>query len=72
MRDYDYDFPENTNYVMYGEMMFLRRCPTCMRFVKADNTLPYFENVLTEEKRFEPNATCKKCGRVEMDFLGYI
>lgn len=39
-------------------------CPHCGRFVKADKQVKPNSN--------EPNATCKKCGRVEMPFEGYF
>ena len=40
----------------------------CGRFVKADKAVRMSESGL----RSGPNATCKKCGRVEMLFEGFI
>ena len=59
--------------VAYGEKVFARVCPICSRFVKADEELTFMHNEFTEEDRFDkPNATCKRDGRVQMDFLGYF
>lgn len=59
---------ENTPIVAYGEVdgsypVFFRVCPKCGRFVKPDDASKYGEYLGKE-----PNATCKKCGRVQMDF----
>ena len=40
----------------------------CGRFVKADRTVRLSDAGLMPG----PNATCKKCGRVEMLFEGFI
>lgn len=58
-------------FIVYGEedATFIRRCSRCNRFVKADKTI--FTNEETGLKP-GPNATCRKCGRVEMIFLGFI
>ena len=40
----------------------------CGRFVKADETVRVSDAGLAPS----PNATCKKCGRVEMLFEGFI
>lgn len=66
MPDYTY---ENTRRVKYGSGQFVPVCPNCGRYVKADETM--MENGL-EELNLEPNATCKKCGRVLMPFEGYL
>jgi hypothetical protein len=60
-------------YVQYGPgecgATFVRRCSKCFRFVKADDSIKYSEdNGLNPE----PNATCKKCGRTTMDFVGFL
>lgn len=48
---------------------FSRQCPSCGRFIKPDESVTLdWEG---QPKKNEPNATCKKCGRVEMDFCGY-
>ena len=52
-----------------GGATFIRRCSKCCRFVKADDVI--FVNDETG-LRPGPNATCKICGRVEMDFQGFI
>ncbi len=52
-----------------GGATFARVCPVCGCFVKADETI--FVNGLEGIKK-QPNATCSKCGRVEMPFAGYI
>jgi len=50
--------------IVYGEgATFTRVCPNCGRFVKADD--------MSAAHPEEPNATCKKCGRVEMNFIGF-
>ena len=66
----DYIWPELRR-IVYGEdgATFVPVCAQCGRFVKADKEV-YF-NGLGELKR-QPNATCARCGRVEMVFEGYI
>ena len=64
---------ENTPMQYYGDigpevLAFVRLCPNCGRFVNTDdevriNGLDHFIH--------EPNATCAKCGRVEMIFAGW-
>lgn len=55
----------------YGDegACFVPVCEKCGRFVKADGTVSF--NGLGELKDC-PNATCKKCGRTQMIFEGYI
>jgi len=63
---------EGTRRVCYGEdeACFVPVCSKCGRFVKADETIRiYGEGTVKEE---EPNATCKKCGRVPMLFEGFL
>lgn len=51
-----------------GDLVFLPVCPMCGRFVKADGS------VLVNGKgelMLQPNATCSRCGRVEMPYEGY-
>lgn len=56
-------------YIQYEDgLLFLRTCPVCGRFVKADETVHV--NGFGELAK-EPNATCSKDGRVEMPFQGY-
>ena len=55
--------------VVYREgATFVPVCAKCGRFVKADRTVRMSESGL----RPGPNATCKRCGRVEMLFEGFI
>ena len=62
---------EKVRRVVYGEgATFIPVCPKCGRFVKADESIRVKGmdgNVVSE-----PNATCKKDGRVEMPFEGWI
>ncbi|MBO5969212.1 MAG: hypothetical protein J6S14_12025 [Clostridia bacterium] len=62
------DYGEKTPTVGYGPVdgdycVFYMVCPKCGRFVKADDSSKYGEYL-----HDEPNATCKKCGRVQMPF----
>ena len=52
----------------YGDAVFIRRCSKCNRFVRADKEIWIGEETI----RPGPNATCKKCGRTEMDFQGFF
>ena len=66
---------ENTPIVTYGPWngdeyaMFERRCPKCGRLVKAVAGMSLFP--LREKKEPPANATCSRCGRVRMTFLGW-
>ena len=52
--------------IVYGDgMQFIRVCPTCGRFVKADEVT--YSNEMGEYKE---NATCKRHGRVKMPLEG--
>jgi hypothetical protein len=66
--DYTY---ENTRRIVYGDdgATFIPVCPCCGRYVKSDTTV--LANGEGEVKH-QPNATCSKCGRVEMPFEGYV
>jgi len=61
---------EETRRLVYGDegATFIPVCETCGRFVRADDTVLF--NGLGEIIK-QPNATCSKCGRVEMLFEGY-
>jgi len=51
----------------HGLASFSRACPRCGRMVKADEAV-------TVDGAGQPrgdNATCAKCGRVAMPFVGY-
>ena len=52
-----------------GGAAFERKCPHCGQFVKADETV-YFNQA--EGIADQPNADCKKCGRVIMPFVGWF
>ena len=58
---------ENFRRVAYDSWQFIPVCPQCGRFVKADDHI--LINGLGEYSD-KPNATCKKCGRVEMPCEG--
>ncbi len=60
---------EGLNRLVYGDegATFVPVCETCGRFIKADPEI--LINEINGPK--EPNATCKKCGRVAMIFEGY-
>jgi ribosomal protein S27AE len=53
----------------HGTVSFVRCCPHCGRFVKADETI--LVNGLGEISEMS-NATCGKCGRVTMESEGYL
>lgn len=62
----DFEF-SNEPWLQYeGEdgATFVRRCEKCYRFVKAD------EEVFVNDRE-KDNATCSKCGRTKMIFIGY-
>lgn len=52
----------------YAGATFVRVCPKCGRFVKADDVQRFQGGTIADE----PNATCIKCGRVQMPFEGFI
>lgn len=54
--------------VIYGEACFVRVCPDCGRFVRADDSILLNDDGLKPG----PTATCAKHGRVEMPFEGFI
>lgn len=66
-REYDPEGP----FIVYGEegATFRRVCSICSCFVKADAEV--LINEITGLKD-QPNATCKKHGRVQMDFIGFF
>jgi RNA polymerase subunit RPABC4/transcription elongation factor Spt4 len=60
---------EGGPYITYkGGAMFVRVCVKCSRFVRADKTVMAGEAGLKDA----PNATCRKCGRTKMNFVGFI
>ncbi len=50
-----------------GGATFVPKCG-CGMYVKADKTIE--TNYITGLKD-KPNATCKKCGRTKMNFIGF-
>lgn len=52
-----------------GTMLFFRSCPACRRFVKRDTSVAVGG---LGEHMSQPNATCSRCGWVEMDFQGFF
>lgn len=52
-----------------GVAVLIPVCPKCGRFVKADETAA--ANEVTGLSR-KPNATCKRCGRINMPFEGFF
>ena len=61
---------EGVKRVVYdGGATFVPVCEKCGRFVKADKAIEVSEISGLKKK---PNATCKKCGRVEMLFEGFF
>lgn len=51
-----------------GRAIFRRVCNKCGRFVSADSRVYANDFGL----RPGPNATCSRCGRVEMEFEGFF
>lgn len=52
-----------------GGALFQRVCKNCGRFVKADDTILVSTDGNVDEQ--SDNATCSKCGRVSMPFMGF-
>lgn len=52
-----------------GGAVFVPVCERCKRFVKADPTI--MVNDATGLSK-QPNATCTRCGRVQMLFEGFL
>ena len=50
-----------------GVAVFLPVCPKCGRFVKADKVIRLKAGYVVG-----PNATCKRCGPVQMPFEGWF
>jgi len=66
----EFNEPPTVSYVSEstGAGYFVRVCPKCGRYVKADDTIQVNDSVGVKPG---PNATCSKCGRVKMPFLGF-
>ena len=56
----------------FGDALFIPKCPTCGRFVKADAKLDFSHNMLDDYKFGDTNATCSRCGKVQMPFEGWF
>ena len=52
----------------YAGATFVPVCVSCGRFIKADDSVRFQGDTIAEG----PNATCSRCGRVEMLFEGFI
>ena len=66
----DFEF-QNEPYLQYEEgATFVRRCEKCYRFVKADEIIKFM--VESGQPKDPSNATCSKCGRTKMLFIGYM
>jgi len=68
---YEYENMKRTVYDCGDELgiaSFVPVCPHCGRFVKSDAHISVNYNGLIRQ----PNATCSKCGRVEMPFDGFF
>ena len=62
--------PEGPYQTYSGGALYVRRCPSCGRIVKADESI--LINGLDEVVDEGSNADCRKCGRVQMPFLGWV
>lgn len=51
-----------------GRAVFVPVCPKCARFVKPHDSVKFDGHGQPKA----PNATCKKCGDVDMPFEGYF
>ncbi len=65
---------ENMRRVCYktsedGDAVFVPVCEKCGRIVKADDSISVW---VDRGLKDQPNATCKKCGRVKMLFEGFF
>jgi hypothetical protein len=58
--------------VVYNGYCYVRICPKCGRFVKADDNVMGRGIDSDWIPARQPNATCKKCGRVEMPAEGFV
>jgi hypothetical protein len=56
-------------HVRYGDLSFHAICPKCGKPVKVDDSISILSN---GDYIKQPNATCFKCGRVEMPFDGEL
>ena len=61
---------EGRQLIVYGDegATFERSCPKCGRLVKADAEIVFRGDGQPQGE----TATCAKCGRVKMPFVGYV
>jgi hypothetical protein len=66
----DFAAYENVRWRSYeGGATFIPVCERCGRFVKADEEVWVSEGAGLSDR---PNATCSKCGRTRMLFVGFV
>jgi ribosomal protein S27AE len=53
----------------HGVATFVPVCSKCGRFVAADDAIPVSFDGFVPGR---PNATCRRCGRTEMPFEGWL
>jgi RNase P subunit RPR2 len=51
-----------------GTAEFIPKCEKCNKYIKPDGSIQVNYDGLKDQ----PNATCKKCGRTKMLFLGFF
>jgi len=64
------EFQNETYHQYESGATFVRRCKKCCRFVKPDEFT--YTSEWDGRLKDAPNATCSKCGRTEMIFLGFM
>ncbi len=68
-----FDYANNSVWVSYGGLTFVRVCPKCGKFVKADPEITVNEELPADQGcNAKENATCKRCGRVRMPCEGWV
>ncbi len=55
-----------------GTMVFSRQCPKCNRFVKTPRTCDVSYDVERDCPIIKCIATCSRCGKVKLNFIGYF
>jgi len=61
---------KDERYIQYEEgVTFIPKCEQCGQYVVADKNIFVNDQTGLSDK---PNATCKKCGRTHMIFMGFI
>ena len=64
-----YEYPETRRIIYKGGATFVPVCEMCSRYVKADEIILVNGS---DGLKDQPNATCKKCGRMKMLFEGFV